>query len=448
MAATLVVAVILALAGVAFVVVQRHQLESALEGIAAQQAAGSVTQIARTGVSSVELTGTGSGERALVQVVTSDGRVLGSSPSVEGEAPVIADRPAPGVVTATKVPSLAIGENEPYVVVAHGVRSDGGDLVVIAAQSLETAARATSVLVGLLAIGYPVLLLLVATIAYWLTGRALAPVEAIQRRVAVISATDLSARVPVPESEDEIKALAATMNAMLARLQTAGEAQRRFVADASHELRSPLTSIRAAHEIAGAHAEETDWSLTSSDVLAELDRLDRLVADLLLLARVDEHGLLVQALDVDVDDLVLDEAQRLRRQTSLEIALDAAPARVVGDRDHLARALRNLTENAARHARTSVTLKLSVSAETVAIDVWDDGPGIPADDRERVFERFVRLDPSRDRTGGGAGLGLAISRDIARAHHGELAVCTGDTGAHLKMTLPRPDSVPTPSSVR
>lgn len=199
-AATLVVAVILAAAGVAFVLIQRHQLESALEGVAAQQAADSATQIAQMGgVSSVDLSGSGSGEQALVQVVTRDGRVLASSPSVEGEPPVVDDRPAPGTVTATRVESLVIGENEPYVIVARGVSADGKDLIVIAAQSLETAERATSVVIGLLAIGCPVLLLLVATIAYWLTGRALAPVEAIQRRVAAISASDLDARVPVPD---------------------------------------------------------------------------------------------------------------------------------------------------------------------------------------------------------------------------------------------------------
>ncbi len=225
---------------------------------------------------------------------------------------MVDDRPAPGALTTTTVDSLAIGEQEPYVVVARGATSDGRDLVVIAAQSLETAQRATSVVIELLAVGYPVLLLLVAAIAYWLTGRALAPVEAIQRRVAVISATDLHARVPVPDSDDEISALATTMNAMLVRLQTAGDAQRRFVADASHELRSPLTSIRASHEIARAHRDEADWSVISTDVLAELDRLDRLVDDLLLLARVDEHGLIVQCHDVDLDDLLLDEAQRLR----------------------------------------------------------------------------------------------------------------------------------------
>jgi signal transduction histidine kinase len=448
MAATLVVAVILAGAGVAFVAIQQHQLQSALEGIAAQEAADSAAQISRTGVTSIDLSGSGSGEQALVQIVTLDGRVLVSSPSVEGEPPVVDLRPAPGAVTGLTVDALAIGENEPYVIVARGVRSEGRDLVVIAAQSLETAERATAVVIGLLSIGYPVLLLLVAAIAYWLTGRALAPVEAIQRRVAVISATDLHARVPVPDSEDEIRALATTMNAMLSRLQAAGDAQRRFVADASHELRSPLTSIRAAHEIARAHAVEADWSVISTDVLAELDRLDRLVADLLLLAHVDEHGLRMQSQDVDLDDLLLDEAQRLRRHTDLEIELRAAPARVTGDRHHLARALRNLAENAAHHARTTITLGLETSSETVTIHVCDDGPGIPVADRERVFERFVRLDPSRDRTGGSAGLGLAIARDIARAHHGDLRVSPSDRGAHLMLSLPREGAGRTTSTVR
>jgi signal transduction histidine kinase len=293
--------------------------------------------------------------------------------------------------------------------------------------------------IGLLAIGCPVLLLLVATIAYWLTGRALAPVEAIQRRVAAISASDLDARVPVPDSEDEIRALATTMNSMLSRLQSAGEARRRFVADASHEFRSPLTSIRAAHEIARLHPQSVDWSLTSTDVLAELDRLDRLVADLLLLARIDEHGLVMQWEDVDLDDILLDEAERLRRQMGVAVDIRASPAvRVTGDRHHLIRALRNLTENAVRHAHKQIRLELVTSPETVDIHVADDGPGISGEDRERVFERFVRLDLSRERSGGGAGLGLAIARDIARAHGGDLRVCTSDGGAELLLSLPAP----------
>jgi len=153
---------------------------------------------------------------------------------------------------------------------------------------------------------------------------------------------------------------------------------------------------------------------------------------------VDEHGPLLQCHDVDLDDLLLTEAQRLRRHTSLRIELTAAPARVIGDRYHLERALRNLTENAARHARSSIALELAVSPGMVTIHVCDDGPGIAPSDGERAFERFVRLDPSRDRTGGGAGLGLAIARDIARAHQGDLNVSASDTGAHLVMSLPRP----------
>ena len=436
MAATFVVAVILAVAAVAFVLVQQQQLEGALEKVAAQQAADVATQITQTGSAAVDLTGSGSGEQALVQVLTRDGEMLASSPSVVGEPPIVNDRPAPGEVATTQVVALAIGEGEPFVVVSRGVSTHEGDLVVTAAQSLETVGQATSVVIELLAVGYPVLLLMVAAMAYWLTGRALAPVEAIQRRVAGITATDLTARVPVPAADDEIKALADTMNAMLARLEAAGQAQLRFVADASHELRSPLASIRAAHEVAEIHPGVADWESINGDVLAELDRLDRLVADMLLLARVDEHGLGIQRHEVDLDDLVLDEARRLRQQTALQVEVSVTPVRVNGDRDHLARALRNLTDNAAHHARDHVQLRLATTETSAVIHVIDDGPGIPEPERERVFERFVRLDPSRQRPNGGAGLGLAIAREIARAHDGDVTLCTTMTGTHLMVTVP------------
>jgi signal transduction histidine kinase len=447
-AATLVVALILAVAAVAFVLLQRRQLEATLGSVAEQDAAAVAAQVARDGAAAADVTPAGAGEQALVQVLDARGRVVAASSSVAGEPPLVDRRLAPGQTVTVRADALPIGEEDPFAVSVRGVRGPDGDAVVIAAQSLESAENATDVLVRLLTLGYPVLLVLVAGTSYWLTGRALAPVEAMRRRVAGITATDLDARVPVPPSHDQVAELAVTMNEMLDRLAAATEAQRRFVADASHELRSPLASIRAAHEVASVHPEAVDWAEVNADVLAELTRLERLVDDLLFLTRTDERGPRPQHDDVDLDDLVAEEASRLRRTTGLQVVTRLVPARVVGDRLELARVLRNLADNATRYAVDRVELRVEPSAAAAVVDVVDDGPGIPVAERDRVFDRFVRLDTSRERAAGGAGLGLAIAREIARAHGGDLVVLDTPRGAHLRLRVPQPADLGSPDSGR
>jgi signal transduction histidine kinase len=436
LAATLVVALILAVAAVAFVLLQRHQLEATLASVAEQEAAAVAAQVARDGAAAADVNPAGAGEQALVQVLDAGGRVVAASPSVVGEPPLVDPRPQPGQTVTVRADTLRIAEEEPFAVAVRGVRGPDGDAVVIAAQSLESAGSATDVLVRLLALGYPVLLVLVAGTSYWLTGRALAPVAGMRRRVAGITATDLDARVPVPPSHDQVAELAVTLNEMLDRLAAATVAQRRFVADASHELRSPLASIRAAHEVASVHPEAIDWAVVNADVLTDLTRLERLVDDLLFLARTDERGPRPQREDVDLDDLVAEEASRLRRTTGLQVVTRLVPARVVGDRLQLARVLRNLADNATRHAVDRVELGVQPSAAAAVVDVVDDGPGIPVAERDRVFDRFVRLDTSRERAAGGAGLGLAIARAIARAHGGDVVVLDSPSGAHLRLRVP------------
>jgi len=434
-AATVVVALVLAAASLAFVLLQRHQLESSLRDVARQQASDVAAQVGREGAQ-VDLVD-GGGDQALVQVIDADRAVVAASSSVTGEPPVVTLSPAPGEVVTLTGAQLPIGEGEGFVVVAEGVESPDGPMVVLAAQSLETVQESTAIVGRLLLLGSPLVLLAVALTMYWLTGRALAPVEAMRRRVATIDGTAISARVPVPPGGDEIARLAETLNSMLGRLQNAADTQRRFVGDASHELRSPLSTIRAAHEIQTLHPDSADWATTSGEVLAELDRVDRLVADLLLLARSDEHGLALRMTDVDLDDLVRAEAARLRRKPGLEVVVTAPPVRVQADEHHLARALRNLTDNAQRHAHSRVELTLSTRGDVARIEVVDDGPGVPDTERERIFERFVRLDFSRARDSGGTGLGLPISRQIARAHGGDL-MCgeAGSRGPYFLLTVP------------
>lgn len=436
-ASTVTVAVFLAVAALVFAVAQRQQLQSSITDAAREQASDIASQVAKEGAGA-DLA-IGAGDQSLVQIVDAGGNVVAASPSVQGEAPVVGARPAPGVSSVVRSRALPIGEGEQFVVVARGVSGPDGPMVVLVAESLELVGQSTAVVVNLLLIGYPVVVLGVALTSYWLAGRALAPVEAIRNRVAQVQGTsELNARVPVPEGDDEIARLAVTMNAMLERLETGNERQRRFVGDASHELRSPLATIRAAHEIAALHPDSSDPTATGRDVLAELDRLDDLVADLLLLARADEHGLALRRVDVDLEDLLDDEAHRLRKLGPVTVTVTAHPVRVQGDPTQLARALRNLADNAVRHAEGHVELGVQIRGGNVELTVEDDGPGIPEADRERVFQRFVRLDESRARASGGTGLGLAIAREITEAHGGTLRAEAGSCGARFVMLLPEP----------
>ena len=263
-AATLTVAVFLAVAALAFAFAQRQQLEHSITETARQQATDIATQVEREGAAA-DLA-TGAGDQSLVQIVDADGNVVAASPSVDGEPPVVDARPEPGSTVTLHSDRLPIGEGASFVVVARGVSGPEGPLVILVAESLELVAESTGVVVNLLLIGYPVVVLGVAIASYWLAGRALAPVEAIRAKVARVQGTsELDARVPVPEGNDEVAQLAVTMNAMLQRLEAASDRQHRFVGDASHELRSPLATIRAAHEIAALHPDSRDWPTTPHD---------------------------------------------------------------------------------------------------------------------------------------------------------------------------------------
>jgi signal transduction histidine kinase len=262
-------------------------------------------------------------------------------------------------------------------------------------------------------------------------------VEAIRARVASISSTDLAQRVPIPATRDEIAHLALTMNAMLARLERGRAAQHRLVSDASHELRSPLATITAALEMASGRPELMDNDLIDESLLPEARRMQQLIEDLLLLARSDEDAMELRRDDVDVDDLLLAEASRLRALGSVHSVTHIEACRTVGDRGALARVVRNLVDNAVRHAASAVTMDCRPVAGNAVITIADDGPGISVQDRARIFERFVRLDPTRTRSSGGSGLGLSIVEQIVRSHDGTVAV--GDAangGAVFTLTLP------------
>ena len=246
-----------------------------------------------------------------------------------------------------------------------------------------------------------------------------------RRQVDGVTASTLARRIDEPAVDDEIGRLARTLNGMLDRLEAAQATQRRFISDASHELKSPLAALRQYAEVARAHPERIGLDELGDAVLDEGGRLERLVQGMLVLANADEGALRLERSDVDLDDLLLDEARRVRDGGRLAVDTSGiTAARMQGDAGLMRQLVRNLVDNAARHAATGITLAVApaAGATSVVLTVSDDGDGIPADERERVFERFVRLDDARARDTGGSGLGLAIVREIATAHGGSVRV--------------------------
>ena len=370
----------------------------------------------------------------LIQVLDADGRVLAAST----EAPQTAL--APNLASGRSESVVPPGDDEPFVVVAASADGPDGARMVLAARGLELVEESTEVVTMLLALGLPIVLLVVGVTAWLLVGRSLAPVEAIRGEVEEISSTELHRRVPMPGGTDELARLAATMNEMLIRLERGQSRQRQLVADTSHELRSPIASIRQHAEVALAHPERTTAAELADTVLAESLRLARMVDDLLLLARADEHTLALERRPLDLDDLALEAARVLRRNDHLEVEVTGVSGgRVHGDPDGLRRVVANLAENAARHARGRVSLSVAEEDDEVRLRVEDDGPGIAPADRDRVFERFVRLDAARARDAGGSGLGLAIVAELVAAHRGTAVIGESALGGTLvEVRLPRP----------
>ena len=324
------------------------------------------------------------------------------------------------------------------------VQTASGRLTLMSAAAVDPVTRSIDALRRALRFGLPALVALVAAVAYVLVGRALRPVEAIRAEVDAITGSTLHRRVSEPPTDDEIGRLARTMNAMLDRLDTTATRQRQFVADASHELRSPVAAIRTGLEVARRKAERANWPAVADTALAEESKLEALLDDLLLLAKHDENGAPTRHPEpVNLSALISAEAQRPHR-VPVDVALPDVNAAtepvVIPGADHeLARMVSNLVDNAARHAATAVQLGLTTHDDEVRLTVDDDGPGIPSADRERVFERFVRLDTSRTRDHGGSGLGLAVVRSIVTHHRGHVRVEDSPTGgARFIVELPTP----------
>jgi signal transduction histidine kinase len=431
-AAVILVGLVLAVSGVAMVVLLQRSLTADVRDAALLRAEAVADRVAETDRTEVtHAIPDVDEEEEFVQVLDPDGNVVASSSNLAGRGPVA--RPEQGA--PERVDGLPF-EDDTFLAVSVSASS----LLVVVGRSLDAVTDTGEAAVGLVVFGIPLLLAVLGWVIWLVVGRTLAPVEAIRAEVEAISSRELHRRVPSPSRGDEVARLAGTMNEMLERLEKAQSRQRRFVSDASHELRSPIASIRQHVEVALSHPDVTRVEDLAEVVLTEDVRLQHLAEDLLLLAKIDEGLLDLGAEPVDLDDIMFVEARRLRDSTNLRVDSTAVSAgRVMGDERQLTRMVRNLADNAARHARATVALSLREESEAVVLALDDDGDGVPLAERTRVFERFVRLEEARDRDSGGSGLGLAIVSEIALAHAGTVGVLDSSLGgARLEVRFPRP----------
>ena len=374
----------------------------------------------------------------VVQVLSADNRVVTAS--------LTADRLTPLVTPEERARALA-GD----VVVVAGNRSgmSGGlqvsaveagpandRVVVVAALPTADLESATTTLRNLLLIVFPLLLVVCALIAWRVIGAALHPVEELRSGASRIDGSSTDERLPVPPTRDEIAALATTLNEMLDRVAVARRTQRAVVADAAHELRSPLATMRTQLEVAQRLG---DGDGLAAELIPEVRRLSSLVEDLLLLARSDDgqpaRG--DRTVTVDLGALAHDVASRYASARVPVRVLDPAErTHASGLYDELYRALANLVDNAVRHAASAVDVAVDVIGDATRLTVTDDGTGIPEADRERVFDRFTRLDDARDRDSGGTGLGLAIARELLRRNGARVSLEDADSGVRAVVTLP------------
>lgn len=375
---------------------------------------------------------------AFAQVIGKGGTVIAASSNITGEpavGPLVSPRSHAIVRT---VNGSVVGQDGRLQLVVLPARYNNSPVTVYAAYSLRTSDFALHDFERSLLIGLPLLLMVIAGTTWIIVGAALKPIASIRTEVAEITAKDLSRRVPVPRSDDELARLARTMNTMLARLETSVERQRVFVADASHELRSPLTSLRTQLEIGLALGSATDWTSTAAGALTEEARIEKLITDLLLLARLDSNSLIASSSIVSLQQVVSDDlaSRPIREHVTVRSTFDG-PALVAMEISFAGRVVANLVDNAQRYAHTEVVVAVRTSSPShIELVITDDGSGIAAEDRERVFERFTRLDDSRSVDEGGAGLGLAIVRDIVERHGGVIAFTDCSRGTCVVVRLP------------
>jgi signal transduction histidine kinase len=432
-AATVLFAIAVLSGAVLLIALQRLSLVRLLDG-SADSASSGIATLVHPGATPRTLPSSGGVDRA--QVVDANDVVIANAPGTDAVKPLLS------------VGELARARGGHRVTVS-GDRANSEDAMRITAVAVDD----DTVLVGTglgrvdesvhslrsaALVGCPIAVLAMGLATYFIVGRTLRPVAGLRRGAEAITAAGLAdQRLPVSDAQDEIHRLAVTLNAMLDRIDLATKRQRTFVGDAAHELRSPLASLKVQLEVAERLGPATDWPAVLSDAMVDVSRLDRLVDDLLALARFDEGGGNLRRREpIDLDGLVASvvggyEAARVPVETDLH------PAHVEGDPDALRRVVINLVDNAVRYAASGVQVSVVTDGDSIELTVADDGPGIPVGERELVFDRFYRVNASRSRETGGTGLGLPIVRDLVHLHGGLVGITQNDpTGAKAIVTLP------------
>lgn len=437
--ATTIFSIALILAGVILLVTVGKSLLNTLDSSAERTASG-VAQLIREGKLPQEVLASNGGP-SMVQVVDANNQVIAASPGVDA---------AVSMVTHDELARIRQGHNltvsgdrssvdEPIRVIGVSVTVRAGDRTVLVGTDLGRVFDSSRLLQRALLFGGPLIIIAMAALTWWLVGLTLRPVSALRRGAAELSAAGLERnRLPVPDAQDEIYSLAMTLNDMLDRLDTATTKQRRFVGDAAHELRSPIASLRLQLEVAQRLDQNPAMRELTDDALLDVDRLAHLIDDLLALARSDERGGVHSRLPIRLVSLAETVAAGYRDSRVPVTVTPSDEATVLGDGDGLHRVLVNLIDNALRYANSSVRVAVRARRDSASavLTVSDDGPGVPANKRERVFDRFYRLDTARSRSEGGTGLGLSIVREIVTAHAGTVVLRDNEPGLIVEITLP------------
>ncbi|TDC07530.1 HAMP domain-containing histidine kinase [Nonomuraea longispora] len=366
----------------------------------------------------------------LIQVVGPSGQILATSDAARNLPPLSDVRPnkeTQDISTVNCLPTECVHLSAVRVTIF-------ADSPVVYAGRRTPEVLDTRVLDVIVFVQVAVLIGLASWTTWLVTGRALRPVAVMRSELNAVGAGDLSHRVSQPPGDDELAQLARSVNNTLARLERSAEQQRQFASDASHELRTPIAGLRAQLESAQLYPDDTDVEALVAGSLRDTDRLQAIITDLLLLARI---GSQVDTAKERIDLALLVRQELSTRSDKVPVQVELAEEVVVeGVRVQLSRVLTNLLDNAQRHAESRVLVKVSRADGMAVLAVENDGMEIGVEDRERIFERFTRLDAARSRDAGGTGLGLAIARDVAEAHGGRIAVeeCRG--GARFVLRLP------------
>jgi signal transduction histidine kinase len=373
----------------------------------------------------------------IVQVLDSRNRVVSASVNGDRLTAVVTSGEAQAALRGghPEVPGSRVGLDSPLRVSAVDAGAADARRTVVVAQRIDDIEDSQQVLRLTLLATYPLLLLVLALIAWRVVGAALRPVEVLRLTAERISGTGQDERLPVSVSQDEVHDLAVTLNSMLDRLEASRTRQRAFVADAAHELRSPLTSMRTQLEVAERLGEGSE---VTRELWAEVARMAALVEDLLVLARMDQEASATRSLlPVDLRKVLLEVVDRHAAARVPVTVGDLPDAVVLGDAEALGRTFDNLTDNAVRHASMTVRIESRLRDHMVDVLVSDDGSGIPEADRTRVFDRFTRLDEARDRDAGGSGLGLAIVHELVRQAGGTVVLESREPhGLVARVSLP------------